>query len=188
MSLRIALALGLLAAPVFAVTATVAALPVQTDEEAARQIVNNPDPSTFTLYGLTPAPKSKKDDTVQGGRSLTVAVTGSGTPYAVGIGSPIIQDVKAGDPLVLMFYAKLVKAEPGVTTTKINAQVQVSSAPYTTIFAKEVELTPEWKLYQVTGVADKDYAKGTIGATFHVNTGKQTVALGIVVVMDKAKK
>lgn len=184
MSLRFALALGLVAAPF----AAIAAMPHQSDEEAARQIVNNPDPSTFTIYGITPAPKSKKDDTVQGGRSLSVAVTGSGTPYAVGIGSPIIQDVKKGDPLVLMFYARLAKAEPGVTTAKINAQVQVSSAPYTTIFAKEVEITPEWKLFQATGVADKDYPKGTIGATFHVNTGKQTVALGIVVVMDKAKK
>lgn len=184
MSLRIALALGLLAAPF----AAIAALPPQTDEEAAREIVNNPDPSTFTLYGVTPAPKSKKDETVQGGRSLSVAVTGSGTPYAVGIGSPVIQDIHAGDHLVLMFYAKLAKAEPGVTSSKINAQLQVSSAPYTTIFAKEVEITPEWKLFQVNGVADKDYAKGSIGATFHVNTGKQTVAIGIVAVMDKDKK
>jgi hypothetical protein len=184
MSLRIALALGLLAAPI----AAVAALPQQSDEEAARQIVNDPNPSTFTIYGLTPAPKSKKDDTVQGGRSLTVSVTGSGTPYAVGIGSPIIQDIKVGDHLVLMFYAKLVKAEPGVTTATINAQIQLSSAPYTTIFAKQVELTPEWKLFQVSGVADKDYAKGTIGATFHVNTGRHTVALGLVAVIDKDRK
>ncbi|MCW3846622.1 hypothetical protein OF829_05180 [Sphingomonas sp. LB-2] len=185
MSLRIALALGLLAAPV----AAIAALPQQqSDDAAARQIVNNPDPSTFTIYGVNPTPKSKRDDTVQGGRSLAVSVTGSGTPYAVGIGSPILQDIKAGDHLVLMFYAKLVKAEPGVTTATINAQVQLSSAPYTTIFAKPFEITPEWKLFQVAGVADKDYAKGTIGATFHVNTGKQTVALGLVAVLDTDKK
>ena len=184
MSLRLALALGVLATPF----AAIAALPAQSDEEAARQIINDPNPGSFTVYGVNPAPKSKKDDSVQGGRSLTVAVTGSGTPYAVGIGSPIIQDVKAGDNLVLMFWARLAKAEPGVTSSKINAQVQLSSAPYTTIFAKEVEITPEWKLFQATGVADKDYPKGSIGATFHVNTGKQTVALGIVVVMDKNKK
>ena len=185
MSLRIGLAFGLLAAPF----AAIAALPQQqSDDAAARQIVNNPDPSTFTIYGLNPAPKSKKDDTVQGGRSLSIPVTGSGTPYAIGVGSPIIQDIKAGDHLTLMFYARLAKAEPGVTTAKITGQIQLSAAPYTTIFGKQFDMTTEWQLFQVSGVADKDYAKGTIGASFHVNTGKHTVALALVAVIDKDKK
>jgi len=184
MSLRIALALGLLAAP-FAAAAT---LPQQSDDEAAKQIVNDPNPGTFQVYGLTPAPKSKKDDTVQGGRSLLIPVTGSGTPYAVGVGSPIVQDIKAGDHLTLMFYARLAKAEPGVTTATITGQIQLSSAPYTSLFGKQFDMTPEWQLFQVSGVADKDYAKGTIGASFHVNTGKHIVALGLVAVIDKDRK
>lgn len=185
MSLRIALALGLAAAPF----AALAALPPQqSDEEAARQIVTNPDPSTFQIYGLNPAPKSKKDDTVQGGRALFVPVTGSGTPYAVGINVPIIQDIKKGDRLTLMFYAKLAKAEPGVTTAKISGQIQLSAAPYTSIFGQQFDMTTEWKLFHVSGVADKDYAKGSIGAAFHVNTGKHTVALGMVAVIDKDRK
>lgn len=185
MSLRIALALGLAAAPF----AAIAALPAQqSDEEAARQIITNPDPSTFQIYGLKPAPKSKKDDTVQGGRALFIPVTGSGTPYAVGVNVPIIQDIKAGDHLTLMFYAKLAKAEPDVTTAKITGQIQLSAAPYTAVFGKQFDMTTEWQLFQVSGVADKDYAKGALNAAFHVNTGRHTVALGMVAVIDKDKK
>ena len=184
MSLRIALALGLLAAPV----AAIAALPQQSDDAAARQIVNDPNPSSFQVYGVSPTPKSKRDDTVQGGRSLSIPVTGSGTPYAIGVGSPIVQDIKAGDHLTLMFYAKLAKAEPGVTTAKITGQIQLSAAPYTSLFGKTFDMTPEWQLFQISGVADKDYPKGTIGASFHVNTGKHTVALGLVAVLDTDKK
>jgi hypothetical protein len=184
MSLRIALALGLLAAPF----AAIAALPQQSDDEAARQIVNNPDPSTFQIYGLNPAPKSKKDDTVQGGRSLSIPVTGAGTPYAIGVNVPITQEIKAGDPLTLLFYAKLAKAAPGVTSAKISGQIQLSAAPYTAVFGKQFDMTGEWQLFQVSGVADKDYAKGTLTAAFHVNTGHHTAVLGMVAVIDKNKK
>jgi hypothetical protein len=185
MSLRIALALGLLAAPI----AAVAALPQQqSDEDAAKQIVNNPDPSTFQIYGLSPAPKSKKDETVQGARSLRIPVTGSGTPYAIGVNVPIVQDIKAGDHLTLMFYAKFEKPEPVVTTAKIAGQIQLAAAPYTAVFSKQFDMTTEWQLFSVSGVADKDYAKGTLNAAFHVNTGHHTVVLGLVAVIDKDKK
>src|SRR6188508_1988311 len=167
MSLRIALALGLLAAPL----AAIAALPAQQEDEAAKQLINDPNPATFQIYGVTPAPRSIRDESVQGGRSLHVPVTGSGSPYAVGINVPIVQDVKAGDHLTLMFYAKLEKPAPGVTTAPITGQIQLAAAPYTSIFGKQFEMTTEWKLFSVDGVADKNYAKGTLNAAFHINTG-----------------
>lgn len=149
------------------------------------QLVSNPNPASFQVYGLPSAPKSVKDDSVQGGRALPVAVSGNGTPYAVGVNVPLIQSIKAGDKLTMMFYAKLAKAEPGVTTAKIAAQVQLSSAPYTAIASKPFDLGTEWKLLAVTAVADKDYAKGALTAAFHINTAKQTIALGPVAVFAK---
>lgn len=175
---------ALAAAAAFAILTAAPAM-AQDDAAAAAKIINNPDPSSFQVYGLSPAPKSKKDDTVQGGRYLPVAVTGSGSPYSVGVNVPINQAVKAGDKLTLMFYAKLGKAEPGVTSVKIaNAQVQLAAAPYTGLFGQGFDVGPEWKLYTVSGKADKDYAKGILNAAFHVNTGKHTLMLGMVAVMN----
>ncbi|MES2443627.1 MAG: hypothetical protein V4574_12420 [Pseudomonadota bacterium] len=185
MSLRIALGLGLLAAPLLAATPALAQ--AQSDEEAAKQIINDPNPATFNVYGIDPKPKSVKDATVQGGRALPLAVTGSGTPYAVGVGSPLTREVKKGDHLTLMFFARLQKAEPGVTSARIVGQIQLSSAPYTSLFAQTFDVPTEWKLFQVSGVADKDYPKGTLNAAFHVNTGRHTMALGLVAVLDKGQ-
>src|SRR4051812_41941069 len=81
MALRIALALGMLAAmPALA----------QSDDAAAQQMINDPNPSTFAVWGLTPAPKSVKDDSVQGGRSVHVATTGNGNPWDISVNVPII--------------------------------------------------------------------------------------------------
>jgi hypothetical protein len=172
---------------IFFVAALIAAAPLSAQAQDAPAPINNPNPATFQVYGLPSPPKSVKDDTVQGGRALPVSVTGSGTPYAVGVNVPLTQAVKAGDKLNLMFFAKLQAAEPGVTTSKIAAQIQLSSAPYTAIASKQVDLTSEWKLFTMDAVADKDYAKGQLTAAFHINTGKQTVALGLVAVFDQGR-
>ncbi|MEI9927696.1 MAG: hypothetical protein WDN44_08295 [Sphingomonas sp.] len=37
------------------------------------------------------------------------------------------------------------------------------------------------------GKADKDYPKGALNAAFHLNTGRQTIALGIVAVLDQGQ-
>ena len=41
-------------------------------------MINDPNPGFFQVWGVTPAPKSVKDDSVQGGRSVHVPTTGSG--------------------------------------------------------------------------------------------------------------
>lgn len=184
MSLRTALVLGLLA--VSAAAAPFAAQGMGSQDDPG-PMVNDPNPATFQVYGVPSPPKSVKDDAVQGGRALNIPVTGSGTPYAVGINVPITNPIKAGDQLTVMFYAKLQKAEPGVTSAKITAQVQLSSAPYTAIASKPVDVPMEWKLFTANAVADKDYAKGALTAAFHINTGKQTIGLGLVAVFAKPK-
>jgi len=183
MSLRTALALGLLALP--AVATPLAAAGMQTDDPGT--MINDPNPATFGVYGVTPAPKSIKDESVQGGRALNVAVTGSGTPYAVGINVPINAAIHAGDHVTMMFYAKLQKAEPGVTSAKISANIQLSAAPYSALVSKQFDATPEWKLFVVTATADREYAKGSVNAAFHINTGRHTMGLGLVAVFAKPK-
>jgi hypothetical protein len=183
MTLKTALALSLLAVPMLAATPAFA----QSDDEAAQQMINDPNPATFAVWGLTPAPKSTKDDSVQGGRSVHVPVTGSGNPWDISVNVPITKPIRAGDKLQMMFYAKLEKPAAGETSAHINAQIQISSAPYTVVIGQAKEITSEWQLFTVDGRADKDYAKGSLNATFHLNTGKHTIAMGLVAVFDKGQ-
>jgi hypothetical protein len=179
--LRSALALGL-----FAVSSTMLASPAaaQADDAAAQAMINDPNPATFAVWGVTPAPKSKKDESVQGGRAVVVPAPGGGNPWDVSVNVPITKPIKAGDKLVLMYYAKLAKLEPGQTSGRVTGQLQLSSAPYSVVIGGQVDVPTEWKLFTVEGKADKDYAKGSLNATFHLNHGKQTIAIGLVAVFD----
>ena len=148
-------------------------------------MVNNPNPATFQVYGIQPAPRTVVDEGVEGGRALPVQVTGAGDPWATGVNVPIIKPIKAGDKLTIYFWAKLQgPATAGATASIAAAQLQLASAPYTRIFGEGVTITPQWKLYQVSGVADKAYPKGTLNAAFHLNTGNHVAVLGAVAVLD----
>ena len=181
MNLRIALALGIAMPALFAMPGI--AQDAKSGEDAlAEKVVNNTNPASFQVYGMTPPPKTVSDKAVQGGKALRLPVTGTGDPWNVGVNVPLIKPVKAGDKLIVAFYARLSKGD--APTAKVNAQLQLSSAPYTALFSKGFEVTPEWKLLQFAGKVDKDYAAGTIGAAFHVNTGKHVLDMGPVAVLN----
>ena len=128
----------------------------------------------------------RNDASVQGGKALRVVVRGKGAnPWDVAVETAITQPVKAGDQLLLAFWARLEKGEGGATTTTLpyNA-VQMSAAPYTTLFAGPAEIGPEWKLLEVRGKADADRAAGTLKATIHLANAAQTVELGPIFVVN----
>ena len=101
------------------------------------------------------------------------------------VGSPIQKPVKAGDNLVLAFWARLEMAEGGATSSTLPfAGIQVSSPPYASLFTEAVEVGPEWKLHQLKGKADKDHAAGTLGVSIHLANAKQTIDLGPVFVVN----
>jgi hypothetical protein len=97
---------------------------------------------------------------------------------------PLTKPIKAGDKLVLMYYAKLAKPADGQTSGRVTGQLQLSAAPYSVVIGGQVDVPTEWKLFTVEGKADKDYAKGSLNATFHLNHAKQTIAIGLVAVFD----
>jgi hypothetical protein len=114
------------------------------------------------------------------------AVKGKGAnPWDVAVQTTIEKPVKAGDELLFAFWARLEKGPDGATSATLpyNA-VQMSAAPYSSLFVQPVTIGPEWKLHEVKGRADKDWAAGTLNATIHLATGQQTVDLGPIFVVD----
>lgn len=165
-----------------------AALPVAAQESTGIEdkIINSPSVRSYSVMGLRAAPKPRKDEGVQAGEALRIAVPGKqDNAWAISASSPIQKPVKAGDELVLAFWARLEKGENGATTATLpyNA-VQMSSAPYTALFSGPVEIGPEWKLHELRGKADKDYPAGSLNVSIHLATAKQTVDLGPAFVLD----
>ena len=128
--------------------------------------------------------KVRSDPGVQGGQALRIPVPGKGVNvWDIAASSAIDKPVKAGDTIILAFWARLQQADSPEVTLPYNA-VQLSAAPYTALFSQPVTIGPEWKLHEVRGKADKDYPAGALNATIHLASGKQIVDLGPVFVLD----
>lgn len=151
-------------------------------DDIASKIIN--DPFAPQIVGAKSSIRS--DSKVQGGKALRVVVAAKGkNNWDAFASSPIQKPVKAGDKLVLAFWARLEKGEDGATTSTLPfTGVQVSSPPWPSLFSEAVQIGPEWKLHQLKGKADRDYAAGTIGVSIHLANAKQTVDLGPLFVLD----
>lgn len=164
------------------VGAPLAVAGAQNAADLAKEIVN--DPTNPQVDG---AKASLHDDAkVQGGKALRIEVVRKGAhPWDATVGGPINKPVKAGDKLVLAFWARLEKGENGATTTTLPYDaIQLSAAPYSTVLSGSNEIGPDWKLEQVTGKADRDYPAGTLKVTIQLATAKQTVDFGPIIVLD----
>ncbi|HEX8667972.1 MAG TPA: hypothetical protein VF727_06325 [Allosphingosinicella sp.] len=155
-------------------------------DDLANKIVNVPPPSAHTVNGLKAKPGVRRDEAVQGGKALRINVPGkSENPWTVSLSNPIEKPIKAGDSLVLAFWARLEKGEGGAATASIPyAGIQLASAPYTALLTQGVTIGPEWKLHEVHGKADRDYKPGEVNVSLHLATGKQTIDIGPIFVLD----
>lgn len=180
MNIRTLLALAALAIPALATAPATAQTAAKEPE-----ILNNPMPDGFQVLGFKTPPKARKDPTVQYEKSMRIKAAGGGNPWDIGINIPIQAAVKAGDQIVMLYWARLETPEEGKTTARIaSAQVQLAAAPYTALFSAPAEVGPEWKLYEVRGKADKDYAPKILAASLHLNTGKHVIDIGPVAVLN----
>ncbi|HEU0100366.1 MAG TPA: hypothetical protein VFQ67_16525 [Allosphingosinicella sp.] len=172
----VALALGLLAAA--------APASAQEADDILSKVINAPLPGADRVDGASG--RVRNDPAVQGGKALRIEVPGkSEKAWAVALSNPINKPVKMGDNIVLAFWARLAKGENGATSATLpyNA-VQLAEAPYTPLFKDGVTIAPEWKMYEIRGRADRDYSAGSLNVTLHLATGRQTVDIGPIFVLD----
>lgn len=169
-----------LAAPLFPTGLT----PVALAPSAEPQMINNPNPASFQVYGAPSAPKTIADEAVEGGRALPVSTTGKGEIWSVGVNVPVTKAVKAGDHIEIYFWARL-KGDGG--SASIPAQLQLAAEPYTALFGERVTLTAQWKLHKVSGTVQSNHARGALTAAFHVNSGAHEILFGAVAILNHGK-
>ena len=170
---------------IFSVSAATAQPPVADDDIASR-IISIPAPSAFRLDGTLARGNVRRDPEVQGGRALRVQVPGrSERAWSVTVAVPITGAVRAGDALVLAFWARLERGENEASSSELpyNA-VQMAGAPYTPVFAGAASIGPEWQMHEFRGRADRDYAAGELNVAIHLATARQTVDIGPVFVLN----
>lgn len=142
------------------------------------------DPSAPNVNGAKA--KLIDDERVTGGKALRVQVPGKGkNAWDSSLTSPINKPVKAGDNLLLVFWARLEQGEKGATTATLPwNSIGMTSEPWTPLLGQSADIGPEWKQIEVSGKAERDFAPGSIGVSLQLATAKQVLDLGPVIVLN----
>ena len=165
------------------VAALVAATPAPAQDDIVDRIISVPVPSEYEVQGVRNA-RVRDDDGVQGGHALRVPVPrASDQAWDVQVSIPINRAVSAGDELVLAFWARLEEGESETATLPFNA-VQLAAEPYTALFSGPATIGPDWAIHEIRGRADRDYGEDALTVSLHLATGRQTVDIGPVFVLN----
>ncbi|HEY0012739.1 MAG TPA: hypothetical protein VGB79_07780 [Allosphingosinicella sp.] len=186
MNLKAALLCLALAAPLAPAAAVQQPAADAAADDIARRIISNPNPQSYRLDGVRSGGGVRRDPGVQGGKALRVPVSGrSEQAWSVSVAVPITRAVKAGDNLVLAFWARLERGDNGATSSVLpyNA-VQMAGAPYTALFTGPATIGPEWRMHEIRGRANRDYAAGELNVSIHLATARHTVDIGPVFVLN----
>ena len=155
-------------------------------DDLANRVISVPHPAAYRVDGVRTGARVRPDATVQFGRALRVPVSGrSEQPWTVSVAVPINGAVAAGDNLILAFWARLEQGENGATSASLpHNAVQLAAAPYTPVFRDAVTISNAWRLYEIRGRADRAYAAGALNVALHLATGRQTIDIGPVFVLN----
>lgn len=165
------------------VTAAPSTVAGQEAATMAERLRNDPRVEALMPYGQPIPPELRTDRTVQFGKAMRFRLSGSRDFAHIGAVSPTLKPVKKGDRVVIAFWARAVTTEDGAPG-KIG-RVQLEATPkIRTIFEKPFEIAPEWKMYQLSGTADADYAPRQLNAALHLDSAKQVLDIGPVYILD----
>ena len=158
------------------------------DDDILSHVISVPNPRAYRVDGTQNGARGqvRNDSSVQGGKALRVDVPGrSEQAWTTAVSVPINRAIHNGDHLVLAFWARLEQGENGATTASLpyNA-VQLSAAPYSAVFSGGVTVTPRWQMFEINGQANRDYADGALNVAIHLATGRQTIDIGPVFVLN----
>ena len=170
--------------PIKLLAATLALLAaVPAAAQGADRIINDPRVPALTPYGLNLPPQVRDDKSVQFGKMLRIPLKGHGDFWRIGVITPTLKPVKKGDQIVIAFWARATGTENG-KPGRIG-RVQLEATPVVrAIFEQPFDIGPEWKMYQLKGVADQDYQPGQLNAALHIDAAKQVLDLGPVFILD----
>lgn len=156
---------------------------VQGTESLSQRLLNDPRVDALQPYGQPIPPAVRGDKGVQFGKALRVRLGGHKDFWRVGVITPLLKPVKKGDSILIAFWARAVETDNGAPGR--IGRVQLEATPVIrTIFEQPFDVGPDWKLYQLKGVADRDYAPGALNAAMHLDAAKQVLDLGPLFVLN----
>ncbi|MEM9179818.1 MAG: carbohydrate binding domain-containing protein [Pseudomonadota bacterium] len=99
-------------------------------------------------------------------------------PWDINMRAPFERDVAAGQTVEIFFWARASKLPRKKDTGKISVALGRTVEPYDTAVVQEIMPTSDWKMYRISGVAERDFPISESDMGFNFGFEKQTIELG----------
>lgn len=141
-----------------------------------------PFADSLNHFGDIASGKLNQKSNAVGGTAYEIDVKKMGSqPYDAGAYMTIGGEIKKGDVVFVLFFARLLSEEGGDIR---QVALQLSQSPYTASFSKRFAVTSDWASYTFAGKAHADFASGESQVSFQLAAQKQHIALGPVYVLN----
>ena len=155
-------------------------------DPAMEFVINTPRSAAWNVYGDKQSNQQVACESV-GKTCLRVALS-QRLPNAWDVGAvmPILADIRKGDELRAMIWARLDTEDPKARVD-VPVLLQMGAAPYTSVVSGTVTLTSKMEAVMIAGVAAESYAGGTINLAFQLGQLGQPVVLSAPFVLRNYK-
>jgi len=155
------------------------------DAQLPGKLINNPYKIKWNGYGSDKKASIVKSEGAPGGTAYKVVVKKKKKDFwETAIRIPMTETVAKGDVILVSYWARAAKPQKGKETGDITIALQRNIEPYDSVFEKRTALDKEWKLYNVTGKAKREYAADKTNLNFNLAHSKQTLEFGQFYIMN----
>jgi len=121
------------------------------------------------------------DSKVEGGKAVEAQATGTGGIWEVGAIHPVDGGIAKGDHVVASVWVK--SSVPAKVVFRVETRVGAAR-----VGDRFIDVGTDWSQQTLDFVATDNYPAGTTQVALLLNSGKQTVAVGPVAVVNKSGK
>ena len=155
------------------------------DAQLPGKLINNPYDIKWSTEGSDKRDSVVKSEGAPGGMAYKVTVKKrKKNHWDTAVRIPMTTSIAKDDVILLSFWARTVKPQKGKDAGDITVTIQRKIEPYDSVFEKRMDIGQEWKLYNATGKANRNYADDKTQLNFNLAHAKQTIEFGQFYVMN----
>jgi len=99
---------------------------------------------------------------------------------------PLTAAIASGQTVTVGFYARSVSASTPDGKGTLGVRVQQNAAPYSGFADRTLSISPEWKWYEVSGVAPRAIARDVVTISLQLGGAAQVIEIGQTIVIEGA--
>lgn len=155
------------------------------DAQLPGKLINNPYDIKWKTEGSDKRDSVVESEGAPGGVAYKVTVKKrKKNHWDTATRIPVTESIAKNDVILLSFWARAAKPQKGKDKGDITVTIQRNTEPYDSIFEDRIPLDKEWKLYNATGKAKRNYAAGKTNLNFNLARAKQTIEFGQFYIMN----